>query len=67
MIRKLSVYLLAIVALVSGAAIVSQAQPQSLLTRHVREVTLNGQAPSVGRLPATQTMHIDVVLSLRCV
>jgi len=64
-IRKLSVYLLAVVALVSGAAIVSQAQPQSLLTRHVREVTLNGQAPSIGRLPATQTMHIDIVLSLR--
>ncbi len=65
MIRKLSVYLLAVVALVSGAAIVSQAQPQSLLTRHVREVTLNGQAPSVGQLPATQSMQIDIVLSLR--
>jgi subtilase family serine protease len=38
------------------------AQPQSLLTRHVREVTLNGQAPFVGRLPATQSMHIDIVL-----
>jgi kumamolisin len=43
----------------------AQAQPQSLLTRHVREVTLNGQAPSVGRLPATQSMRIDIVLPVR--
>jgi subtilase family serine protease len=41
------------------------AQPQSLLTRHVREVTLSGQAPFVGRLPATQSMHIDIVLPVR--
>jgi subtilase family serine protease len=41
------------------------AQPQSLLTHHVREVTLNGQAPFVGRLPATQSMHIDIVLAVR--
>src|ERR1022692_1891591 len=43
----------------------AQAQPQSLLTRHVRDVTLNGQAPSVGRLPATQSMRIDIVLPVR--
>ena len=36
-----------------------------LLTRHVREVTLNGQAPFVGRLPATQSMRIDIVLPVR--
>jgi subtilase family serine protease len=41
------------------------AQPQSLLTHHVREVTLNGQSPFVGRLPATQSMHIDIVLAVR--
>jgi subtilase family serine protease len=35
------------------------------MTRHVRDVTLNGQAPSVGRLPATQSMQIDVVLPVR--
>jgi len=43
----------------------AQAQPQSLLTRHVRDVTLNGQAPSVGRLPATQSMCFDIVLPVR--
>jgi len=44
---------------------VAQAQPQSLLTRHVRDVTLNGQAPFVGRLPATQSMRLDIVLPVR--
>ncbi len=41
------------------------AQPQSLLTGHVRDVTVNGQAPFVGRLPATQSMRIDIVLPTR--
>jgi len=54
-----------IVAVVASAPIVCLAQPQSLLTRHVREVTRNGLAPSVGRLPATQSMRIDIVLAVR--
>jgi subtilase family serine protease len=41
-----------------------QAQAQTLLTRHVREVTINGQARSLGRLPATQSLRIDIVLPL---
>ena len=65
MVRRIGLCLLAIAALVAIAAMNSQAQGQSMLTRHVREVTLNGQAPSVGRLPATQSMHLDVVLPLR--
>jgi subtilase family serine protease len=64
-IRRLSVSLLTIVAMMSGATIVSQAQPQSLLTRHVREVTRNGQAPLVGHLPATQSMRLVLVLPHR--
>jgi len=56
-IRRLNVFLLTIVAIVSGATVVSQAQ-QSLLTSHVREVVRNGQAPLVGHLPATQSMRI---------
>jgi len=35
------------------------------LTRHVRDVVVNGEAKSVGRLPATQSIHFDVVLALR--
>jgi subtilase family serine protease len=57
--------LLTIAAMVAAASLVSQAHPQTLLTHHVRAVTQNGQAPSAGRLPATQTMHIDIVLPLR--
>jgi len=64
MTRKLSLFLLTSIAMVLGAK-VCQAEPQSLLTRHVREVVLNGQAKLVGRLPATKIMRIDVVLPLR--
>ena len=35
------------------------------MTRHVREVTLKGQARPVGHLPATQTMRLVLVLPLR--
>jgi subtilase family serine protease len=63
-IRRLSVFVLTIAAIVSSSALASQAQ-QTMLTRHVRDVVLNRQAPSVGRLPATQTMHFDIVLPIR--
>src|SRR5580693_6636029 len=65
MVRRFGLILLVIGALITIAAMNTQAQGQSMLTRHVREVTLNGQAQSVGRLPATQSMHLDVVLPLR--
>jgi kumamolisin len=53
------------VAMLLGVNVVCQAEPQSLMTRHVREVTLNGQAPAVGRLPATRSMRLVLVLPLR--
>src|SRR6202789_1600236 len=65
MIRRLSIFLLTLAAMVSGASVPSQAAPQPLLTRHVRDVVATGQAVPVGHLPATQTMHFDVVLALR--
>jgi subtilase family serine protease len=65
MIRRLDVFLLAILAMAVGASVVCQAEPQSLLTRHVREVTLNGQAPFVNHLPASQLMRLNVVLPVR--
>ncbi|HEX8811403.1 MAG TPA: S53 family serine peptidase, partial [Terracidiphilus sp.] len=43
----------------------SGAQSQSLMTRHVPEASINGQAKFVGPLPAAQSMRIDVVLPLR--
>ena len=65
MIRKLGLSLLALVAMVSGMNVVCQAESRTLLTRHVREAVINGEAKLVGRLPATQAMHFDVVLALR--
>jgi subtilase family serine protease len=41
------------------------AEPQPLLTHHVRDVVVNGQAPVVGQLPATQSMRLTMVLPLR--
>jgi subtilase family serine protease len=63
--RKLIVFFLMVVAIVAAVNVVCQAQSQTLLTRHVREVTLNGHAQLVGRLPVTQSMNVDIVLALR--
>jgi subtilase family serine protease len=65
MIRRLSVSLLTMVAIMSVTAVISQAQPQSLPTRHQRQETLDGRTPLVGRLPANQTMRIQIVLQQR--
>jgi len=64
-IRKLSISLLALIAMVSGMNVVCQASSRTLLTQHVREAVADGEAKLVGRLPATQTMHFDVMLALR--
>ena len=61
--QRLGVFLVAIVAM--ALASVCQAQPQRLLTNHVRDVVFNGEAPFVGKLPATQPMRIDIVLPVR--
>ena len=45
--------------------VVSPAQAQTLLTRHVRAVVLNGEAQSLGRLPAAQSMRLVLVLPHR--
>jgi subtilase family serine protease len=54
-----------ILAIVFLANALSQAEPAPLLTRHVRDVVVNGQAPLVGQLPAKQVMHFDAVLAPR--
>ena len=54
-----------ILAIVFLANALSQAEPAPLLTRHLRDVVVNGQAPLVGQLPAKQVMHFDVVLAPR--
>ena len=61
--RKICVLLLSIAAFVSAG--VMECRAQTLMTRHVREVTLNGQAKLVGRLSPAQIMQLDVVLPVR--
>jgi subtilase family serine protease len=61
--RRIGGFLLAVVAL--GATTNSRAQSQSLLTRHVHDAVQTGQARSLGRLPANQTMRLVIVLPLR--
>ncbi len=65
MIRRLSVFLLTLAAMVSVVNVVSQAAPLPLMTRHTREAVVSGEAKSVGRLPATQIMRFNVMLPLR--
>jgi len=55
-----------IFALAMALLFISQAGAQQpLLTRHVRDAVLNGQALPVGRLPETQVLQLDIVLPLR--
>src|SRR5580698_1198706 len=63
MVRRIGGSSLVIAALLLATSVAGRAQ--GLLTRHTREVTVNGQAQSVGRLPASQIMQLDVVLPLR--
>jgi subtilase family serine protease len=65
MMRKFSACLLTTIALVGLLSVVSYAESRALLTRHTRDVVVNGVAPSVGRLPANQSMRIVLVLPLR--
>ncbi len=46
-------------------AAAAQAQAQSLPTRHVRQEVVSGQASLVRRLPATQSLRLDLVLPVR--
>jgi kumamolisin len=63
--RRLGLFLVAIAALVSLSMVSIDSRAQTVLTHHVREAALQGQARVVGRLPATQTMQLDIVLPLR--
>ena len=65
MIRKLRASLVAIAALMPVVNMVCQAASPTPATRHVRDVVANGQAKSVGRLPATQSMRLVLVLPHR--
>ena len=61
--RRFGLLLAAIVAFVPLAEFPAQAQ--SVMTHHVRDVVRDGEAQLVGRLPADQTLSLDIVLPLR--
>ena len=65
MIRRLSIFLLTIVAMVLVLSVDCQAQALPPMTRHVRDVIASGQVRAVGKLPATQSMRLTLVLPLR--
>jgi hypothetical protein len=64
-IRRLGKPLLRTLSLVLFSNLICHAQSRPLLTHHVREVTLNGQARLVGHLPAEQSMRLVIALPLR--
>ena len=51
--------------LLSLVAFVSVTYGSNLMTRHVREATINGTAVPLGHLPTNQIMQLDVVLPIR--
>jgi subtilase family serine protease len=61
---RFGIYLL-LCAAVLLFVVEGQTRAQSLMTHHVREANLKGQAQFVSRLPETQPMRIDIVLPLR--
>jgi subtilase family serine protease len=65
MMRKASVSLLRIAALLGVVSMSCYAQSQAPLTRHVRDAVRNGEARPVGPLSPTQTMRLVLVLPLR--
>ena len=65
MTRKVSAFSLPLLAMMLVASFVGQVQAQSFMTRHMPEVTLGGQATSLGRLPATQVLRLVIALGLR--
>jgi kumamolisin len=61
--RRIIVSLLSLTSFVFAGVV--QGRAQTLMTRHVRQVTLNGLARPVGRLPINRIMQLDVVLPVR--
>ena len=63
MIRRIGLCLFTIAAIASSAAVAGRAE--TVLTHHVREASRSGLARSIGRLPANQTLQLDLVLPVR--
>jgi subtilase family serine protease len=60
--RLLTTSLLSIVAITLTTSVFAQ---QPLLTHHVRQATVNGEAKALGQMPAAQTLRLVITLPLR--
>lgn len=65
MIRRLSTFVLSLVALVSVVNAVCLAQSQTLMTRHTRVEVTSKAVPLVGAMNAKQNMELTLVLQHR--
>jgi len=65
MIRKISQSILILIAMQPILSIAVYAQSQILQTRHVRQVTQDGEAQFLGTVPANQSMRLVLILPLR--
>jgi kumamolisin len=63
MVRRASLSFLILVAILALLSL--KVQAQTVMTRQVREVCRNGTAKRIGRLPAKQILHLNIVLALR--
>jgi len=57
--------LLAVMILYCFVPVFAYGQGRPILTRHMREVVANKEAMLVGRLPATQSLQLNIALPLR--
>src|ERR1035438_4723997 len=64
-IRKIGLSFLALVAMLSVSCLKLRAESGTVMTHHLREGGLSKQAKSVGHLPATQELQLDLVLPIR--
>ncbi len=64
MVRRFSTLLPRILVFALAFNLLCHAQSR-LLTRHVRDAVVNGQAQLIGQLPANKTLRFDIVLPLR--
>jgi subtilase family serine protease len=61
--RKMRALMLSLALFVCAATVLGQAQ--TMMTRHVRDVVVNGQAAQLGHLSSDDVLQLDVVLPVR--
>jgi len=65
MIQRISTTVFAAVVLLSALNIAAHAQATPVLTRHTRDVVMNGQVAAIARVPGNQQMDLTFQLPVR--